>query len=274
MLLVVGAALWLVRRVAMPWAWLRRRWPLGVALLLMAGLAFSNRWALGPFTLFEIPLPAALEGAFAMLRSSGRFIWPLTYVVMLAAIVVVATALDRRRAVLLLAAAALLQVVDTSAGWTRTNARFERSGPDWETPLQSPFWAEAARHYRKLRRIPAVNQPAQWEALAYHAARHGMATDAVYLARVSAAALAELRARGERLLAEGGWEADTLYILNDAAAARAAGVVDPSADLLARIDGLHVLAPGWLHHAAGAPDGGAGGAQGEGAEGAPVQPNG
>ena len=73
-----------------------------------------------------------------------------------------------------------------------------------------------------------------------------MATDAVYLARMDPVALERLQQAMARRLAEGRHEPGTLYVLRDApslALARAA--MDPARDMLAVIEGMQVLAPGW-----------------------------
>jgi hypothetical protein len=77
--------------------------------------------------------------------------------------------------------------------------------------------------------------------------RHGLPTDAVYLARIDAGAVAALRERVAAALRSGCYEPGTLYVLRDRAVLDlAAASHDPARDLLGRIEGLDVLAPGWL----------------------------
>jgi hypothetical protein len=90
-------------------------------------------------------------------------------------------------------------------------------------------------------------QALHWEEIAVYAATLGLATDAVYLARLDPAKVAALNAETLARLAEGRHEPGSLYALGTeetlAAARRGA---DPARDLIARLDGIWVLAPGWL----------------------------
>jgi hypothetical protein len=114
--------------------------------------------------------------------------------------------------------------------------------------MRHPFWAEAAGAYRLLRWIPTADASPHWPHLSYFALTHGMATDAVHLARISGVALAELQRRGRDAIATGAFDRGTLYVLDERSAVAAAAAIDPKADLLIRLDGLNVLAPGWLVH--------------------------
>jgi hypothetical protein len=55
---------------------------------------------------------------------------------------------------------------------------------EWVNPLKDPFWTSAAARYQKVRWITPQNRSLHWQAFASYAARYGLATDAVYLARV------------------------------------------------------------------------------------------
>gem|GEM_PF-2756023 len=59
---------------------MRRHACLLVVLLLMAAWAVGNRITVAQKVVFELPMPGVLEWFVRQFRSSGRFIWPLTYV--------------------------------------------------------------------------------------------------------------------------------------------------------------------------------------------------
>ncbi len=237
-------ALWLVRRDA-PRLPARGRWPLLAVILLLAAFAVSNVVMLGPVTLATIPLPAQAEPLAAMLRASGRMVWPLHYLVLLGTAILVARRVGPR-APLVLGLLLAVQVADGVRGWLPIAASARVAGQAWASPLQDPFWAEAAAHYQRLRRIPAGNAGPGWAPLADLAATHGIGTDSVYLARVAQDPLAALRARGAKMVATGRFDPAEFYVLDDVSACAAAPRIDATRDLLARFDGLNVLAPGWL----------------------------
>lgn len=238
-------AVWLARRdlTRLP---ARGRWPLLAVIAGLAAFAVSNVVAFGPVVLAVIPVPAPVEPLLAMFRSSGRMIWPLHYLVLLGAAIVLARRLGPGRAPLALGLVLALQVADGVRGWLPVAIQARESGPAWATPLEDPFWAEAAQHYQRLRRIPAGNALPGWAPLADLAATHGIGTDSVYLARVAREPLAALHARGAQMVATGRFDPAEFYVLDDASACAAAPRVDAGRDLLVRLDGLNVLAPGWL----------------------------
>lgn len=252
-LLLLGAAAFAARRGFRPGRFPRPLLPLAVSLSVLLLFAMSNRWTLGPFEILVIPLPETAERAAGLFRSSGRFIWPVTYAVMIAAVILTAKAFSGRTALRLFLAAALLQCVDTSAGWVRATDRFNARGEAWPKTLRDSFWADAAQRYRLIRHVPPRNGGDHWQELSYYALNGGMATDAAYLARIPRHAMAALRARATESLATGRFDADTLFVLDAAAARQAVWAIDPATDLLIQLDGLFVLAPGWLRFASPPP---------------------
>lgn len=239
------AALWVVRREKRP-PIPRPYLPFIIAVLALAVFSLSKAIALGGFVLVTIPLPEILERAASLFRSSGRMLWPLHYLVVFTTAIILFRRIGMKKGRVALAAALLLQAGDGAAGWLPIAQRARVSGQAWSTPLSDPFWGAAARHYARIRYIPTGNHPPPWKELSYLAVTHGIGTDAVYLARIDARNMLQLRARGVSALRSGTFEPDTLYVFYDGLACFAAAVIDPSRDLLMRIDGLDVLAPRWL----------------------------
>jgi len=62
---------------------LKRHWALATALCVLLAWALSNEVYLGKVMLLRVPLPEALlETVLAWFRSSGRFVWPLAWLVL------------------------------------------------------------------------------------------------------------------------------------------------------------------------------------------------
>lgn len=223
-----------------------RRYPvLVLALVLLTLFALSNRIGIGSLN-FPYPLPRIALGVANVFRASGRMFWPVFYVLVLVIIYLIIRGYRRRTAILLLALALVVQIADTRAAWSVIRAHFmvERKSA-WSTSLVDPFWASAADKYRKLRWITPENNSPHWKQLSAFAGTHGLATDAVYLARVGDRALALARRKALDAQENDAYEEDALYVLDDQAFLQAARKVDARVDGLARIDGLNVLAPGW-----------------------------
>ncbi len=252
----LGLGLWLAVVLAIP-AFMtlrergetrfRREWLfLGLALLALFACALSNKVGLG-LEGFSYKLPKALGPIAGLMRSSGRMFWPVFYTVALLAVALLVRGYGARTAAFLLAVAVAVQIVDTHPGWSYFRPNVKRAGKEWLTaPLRSPFWAEAARFYKKLRVLPFGNQREHWAALGYYALRHGLSTDVVYLARVDLRAQEELQRKGRETIELARFDRDTLYVLQDATVAQVAPRIDAAADLLTKVDGLWVVAPGWI----------------------------
>jgi hypothetical protein len=242
LLLAAGALACAVRPLRPP----RRLWPLAAALLLLLAFAVTHRVTLAGrvWTPFEPPAPAL--AALGALRNSGRMAWPLAYAAMLGAAAACARAWGGRRTGLLLLALLAAQWADLRPGMAFRRGLVAGAPRGVPERLFDPFWAEAAGAYARVRAAPAANMGEGWESIARFAARAGLPTDSVYLARVDGAAVSALRARVAAALRSGDYEPGTLYVLRDAetlALARASH--DPArGDRILRADGYWVLAPG------------------------------
>jgi Family of unknown function (DUF6311) len=219
-----------------------------VLLLMLAGLAIfalSNKVGIGTFG-FEYPLPEKVFSFASYFRASGRMFWPVFYTIVFTIIFIVVRSNNRRTVVLLLGLALIIQIVDTHAGWRNIRGPLMvEAKSTWDTPMQSPFWKEAAIKYKKIRWIQPAGHSAKWMHLAAFAGANKMATDAVYLARVGNRVSAQARENAAKVLKTGRYERDALYVFDDNAFRLASLSIDLSSDLIAQIDGFNVVAPGW-----------------------------
>ncbi len=223
---------------------IRRKWLVFVVpVVFLTALALTNQIGIGPWRV-SYPLPERVVALLSITRSSGRMFWPVFYLLLVGATSAVARWTGPRTAVTVLAVALAVQVGDTSAGWLENRARMQQRGRAWDTPLKHPFWQQAGDRYRKIRLVPPGNQQENWLTFADYAERHRMATDATYLSRIDAERFWASIERSEHLLETGGFDGDTIYILQGGTARRVPCLVEPSRDLLAFIDGFWVLAPG------------------------------
>jgi len=224
------------------------RWvPLGVLLLGLTALAVSNHVGVGSRE-FVYQAPAFILAIGNMTRASGRLFWPVFYVILVASLALVVRGYRPATAAGLLACALAAQVADTSRGWLHVNPSLSLKSRSWRSPLIHAFWQDAPALYRRIRLVQPRNGSLHWRELSDYAQRHRMATDAAFLSRVDRPRYLALFEKTERLLEDGGFEADTIYVFQDSNARRAPCVIDPGADLLAIIDGMWVMAPGWKRH--------------------------
>jgi hypothetical protein len=239
--LAIPAAVGLGRRGDLA---VRREWvPLVVVLGVLTVAAASNRVAFGHHE-FTYQLPDAIAALLSVFRSSGRLFWPVFYVLLLVMVAAIDRGYAPRPGVLLIAVAIVVQVFDTSAGWGSYRARFHEPTA-FRTPLVSGFWFQAPSVYKRVRLVPPDNKAENWAVFADYAQAHGLATDAVYLARVDLDRATDHMRRTGTMLSNGAFDPETIYILQRGTARVVPCAIDPDRDQLAFIDGFWVLAPRW-----------------------------
>ncbi|MFP2913257.1 hypothetical protein ACLESD_51285, partial [Pyxidicoccus sp. 3LFB2] len=194
---------------AVPW---RRGVPLAVVVLLMAVYALSWRvtWTgqqVADLRALYEPL-SRLTSAF---RSSGRFVWPLCYLLVTGALLLWLRLWRERPWVgtVALALAVAVQAYD----WRQERSPLQRTG-DFRR-LQAPEWAELQGAYRHLALFPPH---VQWvcrydepvvNALGYTAYRLGLTFNSGYASRTPP----ELARECQAPLRPGGVDADTAYVV-------------------------------------------------------------
>ncbi|HEY0879051.1 MAG TPA: DUF6311 domain-containing protein [Zeimonas sp.] len=224
------------------WAWIL------VACVAMALLALSARPSIGSHILFEVPLDEAVQHLLGIFRASGRFVWPLTWLLIAWAIARVARSPG---APVWLAAALLLQIVDLAPKHGELRERFRAGPPDAQALPDWHAWAKALNECPRLEWLEDAAHGAEWITPAFAAARWNAQLVDAPTARRSAAA-AKRHADAIEALREGkGWRDDTLYVGSRtpptiAASGAAAASPDfsgvPPGFAAASIDGYRVLA--------------------------------
>lgn len=120
----------------------RRHWPLFLALAGFLLLALSNRIYLGDVRLVSInPVPSFME----QFRSSGRFFWPVTYVLLISSVALLMRA-NPRTGLFVLTAALPLQVLDSAPlRQGLGNAARHGGDPGLQMEVWNPFIASHDR---------------------------------------------------------------------------------------------------------------------------------
>jgi len=224
-------------------------WPLVLILVLLFLFAMTNHIVIGPWE-FVIPLPDFFYRLASILRGSGRLFWPVWYVLVLYMVYGLTHSYTARVTNLILFLALLIQISDTSAGWLGKRAVFmTKPATELFLPLADSFWGAAAKKYQKIERsslpISPVFYYVGWDTWAKYAAKYHLGTNSAWLSRYNQTQLNAAKAALNERLSTGQYDPNTLYILDNDKVMPALLHLDPSKDLLARIDGFYVLAPGW-----------------------------
>jgi hypothetical protein len=165
------------------------------------------------------------------------------YAIILIIIFVIIRAYSTKTALILLSMAALFQVIDTSAGWLPIREKVSlATSSQFTTKLQNSFWKNAGSHYKS---VVTTGGQENWEAFGVYASENQMATNIAHIARVDYIKSEQAFSRVSQQLHQGPLNSNTLYIFQDWKTAPDHIQYDPQKDLLARIDGVNLLAPGW-----------------------------
>jgi hypothetical protein len=213
-----------------------------LALLVMALISFSNHIGIGSWN-FRIDLPSPVLGLLSFVRSSARLFWPFYYASIFLILYCIIKGYSKKTTYLILVIGALFQIIDTSAGWRPMRKIMNVPiSAEFKSPLKNPFWKAAGLHYKN---VVMDERPLFWETFGVYAAQYGLSTNMVYLARLDDAKANKAIENLGKELNQGPLNADSLYIFRDWKDSPRQVRFDPRTDLLARIDGFNVLAPGW-----------------------------
>ena len=211
-------------------------------LITLALISFSNYVGFGPWNV-RIPLPDFLLSILSIVRSSSRLFWPMYYTILLMITYVLIKAYSSRSVMILFATAAVLQVVDTSAGWLPIREKVSLIfSSQFKTKLQNPFWKNAGRHYQN---IVTTGGQENWEEFGIYASENQMSTNIAHIARVDYKKSEQSFSKVNQQLHQGPLDLKTLYVFQDWKNSPDQIQYDPQKDLLARINGVNLLAPGW-----------------------------
>ena len=145
-LLAIAAALYALTpeaKAARPF--LRKLTPLALPFLALFLIAVTNHAQFYGYTVWKFDVPQSLRGTLGILRASGRFFWPISYLMVAAALVVLFKSRPRVVAAVL-PAVLLLQAYDINglaAAMRKATGLAEYSQTYYLTP--SPIWDELVK---------------------------------------------------------------------------------------------------------------------------------
>ena len=199
--------------------------------------ALSDKVHIGSHLLIDLRYGPWLGPIPAMLRSSGRFMWPVSYGLILAALLAIAR-MPQRWIKPVLIAGLILQIADLSA-FMRQQWIFTATAADPAVfqHLRSPDWDRLISTAKVVDFQPSDPKPRLglfWE-LAYRASRRGVPMTDMYSARVAPAQGAFQKADVEDIR-KGRLARDRLYVFAD-------GCVPASGAQIYRLDDVLIIPP-------------------------------
>lgn len=168
--------------------------------------ALSNKAYMNSMLLWDIHLPDSLFNFFAMFRSSGRFVWPVFYFLVLFGML--SSIRNLRSPWIFLLMILFLQVIELEPLYS---AKHSAGFIDYHSPLQSDFWAASAKTNKHIVFIPG-DKPSNYEPIALYARENKMTLNTGYFARSDQKAINNYADQALEEIKNGHPDSETIYI--------------------------------------------------------------
>jgi hypothetical protein len=146
-------------------------------------ISLSNKIAIGNVELFQIPLTNSLDSLLSTFRASGRFAWPLAYVLLVwSAFVFVKSKLSFKAKSILLTTLLIASLLDQLP--ELKSEREEKFSLTSKEYLTNSFWNSASKCYENIIFYPPYPNVDDWYKYADYAQKHKMGINTGLLSRV------------------------------------------------------------------------------------------
>jgi len=181
----------------------------------MGVFSLSNRISVLQRELFVYPIPSQLRTIIDPFRSSGRFVWPLIYLLILFGLMSLMTIMQKHKnwGTLVLVVLLSVQIFESVGIFSNVQQRFAEI--KFTPQLLSPRWDELAQNYDHLVAIPPLNNDPGWFELALLADKWGLSTNTTYLARFNQLDFDLAKSKTQDDLENFQFDPKTLYILTN-----------------------------------------------------------
>lgn len=191
--------------------------PVILGVFALGVVALSYQVTIGPKILYRMQVGPNIARWCEVFRSTGRFFWPASYLVLWLTFLAWGR-LERRKPDVfmgLLSLAFTLQVLDLSQFFYHY-ARMIDPQAIYKTPLQSSFWGQALRQYENIAYYPQTDNHL-YIPLALLAAPRGIGINVAYKARYNQGVLEQSNLQIKAELETAKLQNRTLYVFQDQA---------------------------------------------------------
>jgi hypothetical protein len=177
-----------------------------VPAVLLAAFSCGGTFTAGETVIWKIPIPGLLTDVYQILRSNGRFVWPLFYLIL---IFLIARFGQKRFPWWVLVGIILIQYADISP---LIQSKHYTAVTTYQSPLSSDFWMSADQKYKHVFIFPEEDTRLIYPPYALFAVQHGMTINWAYLARADYRYLDRLYEDVKEELYAGRMDGETIYI--------------------------------------------------------------
>lgn len=215
---------------------------LGLCIALLI-YAVSNHIALGHYELLSYSIPGQWFQDFSnTFRNSGRFFWPVYYLIYLCVLVFICTRLTKPYAFIICLIALGIQIGDGGAARQYFYQKHDLQKAAQEQ-ITSPLWSNLLSPYSNLIVILPKNQGPDWQKIALLAASNNKNVNVGYFARVDSSNEEQVRLDLANQVLQNQLSTNSLYLFEDTALWYLAIANQNPDDLLGILNGMRFLAP-------------------------------
>ncbi|MBT6796050.1 hypothetical protein HOA97_03845 [bacterium] len=229
--------------------------------------AVTNKVTFGSTVLFEFDLPELFKGLTRPLRSSGRMVWLIFYLLYCGIFFVISQSKYLKIYYFILPILLVIQIFDSSViaanfrskiSDTRTyNLKPYINSKDpaniaivktlnsfWESPLVSPEWQVLKQNYKTIVYVYPKNRPSGAYPLVLFAAKNKLSTNFGYFSRYKGSKKEEIYSKIDKVLDTNSFDKDSIYIFDDSLEQKWILTLGQclTSDLCKTIDGYRVFA--------------------------------
>jgi hypothetical protein len=219
-------------------------------------IAFTYQIFIGDFLIANFTVPESINNLLAVVRTSGRMLWPVTYLLIALVVVLVSRNLRREVASGLIVLVMLFQVFESVGAVGITKSMFTRSGPT--EILISPLWETFGEKYQNVAIVLPNDNPILyptnpdfaapegsflWREIGVFAVKHHMKLNSFYFSREPVTQnQSEVKVLTE-VVNLGEYRSDTLYVFIDSKMWEIAKKQNSAESLVQVLDSVPILAP-------------------------------
>ena len=219
-------------------------------------VAFTYQIFIGDFLIANFTVPESINNLLAVVRTSGRMLWPITYLLIGLLIVFLSKNMKRLTVTFLVFLTLAIQVYESAPASAVTGSLFSRFGP--ENELRSPIWDELADKYENIVVVLPNEGPVLyptnpdfaapegsflWRDIGLFAVQNQLSLNSFYFSREPVEKNESAERDIRRAVIEQSYDAQSIYVFIDSELWETAKTGDQSRFELLIVDSVPLLLP-------------------------------
>lgn len=194
--------------------------PLLAILMLLTVYSLSNEITFGAYCLFKYDIPSFLKIFTNSFRTSGRFFWPVYYVIIYFVLAMLINTQKKRVVMFMLCSALVIQIVDVSPPMVSPRPTIPHVTKEpYHNVLRSPLWNDVFKRFDRIVMYPpfrrSYNSKGDYRHFAYFASHYAKPITVGYVARTDRHLLKKHKTLLENELKNSNLEENTFYIISN-----------------------------------------------------------